>query len=128
MGAYSRAQELEETLTAAQAHAAEEVLRSERAVLVARDDVGRRNAETANKLARVLALEKELEGVREEARVRLAGGGGRECLGRYCRLAETETGKGVRVVCPGPTRKSNYHHQKGGGATWKTRGWAWGKG
>ncbi|KAG2431918.1 hypothetical protein HYH02_013137 [Chlamydomonas schloesseri] len=65
-----RIKELEESLTAAQAHAAEEVLRSERAVLVARDDVGRRNAETANKLARVLALEKELEGVRDEARVR----------------------------------------------------------
>ncbi|EFJ50161.1 hypothetical protein VOLCADRAFT_89002 [Volvox carteri f. nagariensis] len=64
--------ELEESLAAAESRTAEEVLRTERAVLLARDDAGRRNAETATKLARVLALEKELEGVREEAQMREA--------------------------------------------------------
>ncbi|GIL79382.1 hypothetical protein Vretimale_16551 [Volvox reticuliferus] len=65
-----RIKELEESLAAAESRAAEEVLRTERAALLGRDDVGRRNAETATKLARVLALEKELEGVREEAKIR----------------------------------------------------------
>ncbi|GLI63227.1 hypothetical protein VaNZ11_006116, partial [Volvox africanus] len=65
-----RIKELEESLAAAESRAAEEVLRTERATLLARDDVGRRNAETATKLARVLALEKELEGVREDAKTR----------------------------------------------------------
>ncbi|KXZ50182.1 hypothetical protein GPECTOR_17g819 [Gonium pectorale] len=65
-----RIKELEESLAAVEARAAEEALRSERAALLARDDAGRRNAETATKLSRVLALEKELAGVREEAQIR----------------------------------------------------------
>ncbi len=56
-----------------QARAAEEVLRSERAVLLARDDAGRRNADTATKLARVLALERELQDVKDGAAVRRMG-------------------------------------------------------
>ncbi|GLC40224.1 hypothetical protein PLESTB_000227900 [Pleodorina starrii] len=67
-----RIKELEESLAAAESRTAEEVLRTERAVLLARDDAGRRNAETATKLARVLALEKELAGVRDEAQTREA--------------------------------------------------------
>lgn len=48
---------------------AEESLRADRAALLARDDAGRRNADTASKLSRVLQLEQELEGVREQAQV-----------------------------------------------------------
>ncbi|GFR49111.1 hypothetical protein Agub_g10907 [Astrephomene gubernaculifera] len=65
-----RIKELEESLAAAESRTAAEVIRTERAALLARDESGRRNADVATKLARVLALEKELEGVKEEAQTR----------------------------------------------------------
>ncbi|KAG2482892.1 hypothetical protein HYH03_018235 [Edaphochlamys debaryana] len=62
--------ELEASLAAAEARSAEDVLRTERAAMMQREDAGRRNADTAAKLGRVLALERELQGVRDEAQSR----------------------------------------------------------